>query len=145
MVKASWNLNGRQPHGKELILNAYNGSVFVEKVEVVYQDGRGRTSQGEHYDRGGYDSRERYDGYGYREVDEYYRNDDRYRRDERYRYAGPSRDHGQGGYEPGYDARQAHPRGCSCSQHRRKEVRYPRSDWRDTPRRYDGRQDGRGW
>jgi hypothetical protein len=39
-VKASWNLHGRQADGNELILNTYNGSVHVEKIVVVYEDGR---------------------------------------------------------------------------------------------------------
>ena len=34
----TWQLHGRLPQKEDLILNAYNGKVFVEKVTVVYED-----------------------------------------------------------------------------------------------------------
>lgn len=58
----SFDVAGETPEGRPLVLNAYDGEVYVESVEVIYAD------------RGGYDSRPPYDP---RDRDEY-RNDDRY-------------------------------------------------------------------
>lgn len=35
----SWNVGGETPEGRPLVLNAYDGEVYVESVEVSYADG----------------------------------------------------------------------------------------------------------
>lgn len=55
MERASWHLNGRTAGGKELVLNSYNGSVYVDRIEVVYE--------GDRRQRGNHDRRGRHGGY----------------------------------------------------------------------------------
>ena len=78
MERASWYLNGRRAGGEELVLNSYNGSVHVEKVEVVYEGN----------ERRGHDRRDRYDSYDDHGGRDYVepRHQARYQPDHRTRY-----------------------------------------------------------
>jgi hypothetical protein len=79
LVKASWDLQGRTPEGKELILNAYHGSVHIEQVVVVHA-GRGRPHPAAYRQRNdtppprdGYDAYRGYPAQGHSDRGEPYR------------------------------------------------------------------------
>ena len=36
-VSASWQLNGERANGRELVMNSYNGEVFLKEVSIEYQ------------------------------------------------------------------------------------------------------------
>lgn len=134
LVRASWDLNGRTPEGKELILNSYNGSVYVEKIVVEFAKG-GRSHPQAPPSRGGYHD----PGYGdYRYDDDYrrdpYPQDPRYHQEPRYRqepqyqqdprYRQDPRYHPDPRYgrsQPDYGRRPepypACPPGCQCGYH----------------------------
>ena len=111
MERASWYLNGRSAGGEELILNSYNGSVHVEKVEVVYAENQRQHS--EHYRDAGHDRRGDYGG-GY----------DDYRRG----------DYEQPRHEPRYQTRSESRYQPRVAKHQNRNDRYDRNSRRDYDR-----------
>lgn len=126
LVRSSWAMHGRSPGGKELILNAYNGSVHVEKVVVVYagrgpSPGAGPWRDGRRYEPG------YRDGYGPGMYGDEFGSPR-----QPLRYRGP--DPGYGGW--GQVPYAVEAQGCECCGHLQPETHGPYESYR-------GRDSGR--